>query len=113
MRSRLEAYWAAVLDAEGYDWEYEPRAFADTTGQYLPDFRVYIPSSRVGHFYVEVKPTKQAAVDCLDRVAIVWSSEPDVALVVAIGETDDDGGSEMLVGRRGKWTTRRVTKWAY
>jgi hypothetical protein len=40
MRSRLEASVAAFLDREDLPWTYEPSAFADERGQYLPDFRV-------------------------------------------------------------------------
>jgi hypothetical protein len=41
MRSRLEAKVAATLDATyPGEWEYEPRAFANEKGQYLPDLGV-------------------------------------------------------------------------
>src|SRR3712207_2492916 len=39
MKSRLEARAAQWLDsAPGVRWQYEPVAYADQTGQYLPDF---------------------------------------------------------------------------
>lgn len=40
MRSRLEAKVAAALDNHGFEWTYEPQAFATQSGQYLPDFVV-------------------------------------------------------------------------
>lgn len=42
MRSRLEARFARWIDGiPGITWEYEPRAFADGQGEYLPDFVTY------------------------------------------------------------------------
>ena len=40
MRSRLEAGFAAWLDGRFIKWHYEPCAFADERGQYLPDFEL-------------------------------------------------------------------------
>ena len=40
MRSRLEARYAAAMDYLGWEWIYEPGAFASQDGQYLPDFKV-------------------------------------------------------------------------
>lgn len=60
MRSRLEAGFAAWLDAEHFEWEYEPCAFATEDGQYLPDFRLrevsvtWVDAPQI--VYVEVKP---------------------------------------------------------
>lgn len=48
-RSRLEAKWAAVFDACGWPWEYEP---LDLDG-YIPDFLLRLPYGRIA---VEVKP---------------------------------------------------------
>lgn len=92
MRSRLEAGFAAWLDARGVEgWEYEPRAFASEAGQYLPDFRV--PRLRVSRFkshpaYIEVKPAhvfkqqdERHAIAI--RMAVIWESEPDAHLIVA------------------------------
>lgn len=49
MRSRLEARVAALFDAMGLDWKYEPRAYKSARGEYLPDFQVG------DHTFVEVK----------------------------------------------------------
>jgi predicted nuclease of restriction endonuclease-like RecB superfamily len=54
MRSRLEAQFAAqyadFLGSRG--WEYEPCAFADERGDYLPDFKLL---SLDGVTYVEIR----------------------------------------------------------
>lgn len=83
MRSRLEARVAAFLDRERIAWAYEPVAFGDERGQYLPDFRVdgmvRVP------LYVDVKgctPTDEELALTFDRMSIIWSSEPDVFLAV-------------------------------
>jgi hypothetical protein len=64
MRSRLEAGFAAWLDQNQFDWEYEPCAFASEDGQYLPDFRlnnVFATwSPKPVTFYVEIKPKHYA-----------------------------------------------------
>lgn len=86
MRSRLEARFAAELDRTGgVTWEYEPRAFADENGQYLPDFRVvqHDPPFRAP-IYVEVKPTVEMALRVLERVQIILSSEPECVLIVMV-----------------------------
>jgi len=77
MRSRLEATMAAQLDRAGWRWDYEPRAYASEEGQWLPDFEVTGPVVR--HF-LEVKPTKDAAVAAVDRVRVIFASEPDVTV---------------------------------
>ena len=73
MRSRLEARWAAELDAWGVEWLYEPRAYADENGQYLPDFEVHNEGKT---FFVEVKPTETAAEAAPSRIAPLFSSLP-------------------------------------
>jgi hypothetical protein len=81
MRSRLEASVAAELDRTlPGRWEYEPRAFADESGQYLPDFVVD------GSMYVEVKPTIELALRATERMQIIWSSEPEAILVIFISQ---------------------------
>lgn len=87
MRSRLEAHFAAALDrvADRSEWSYEPRAYADETGQYLPDFELC--DSR---FFVEVKPTREHALRVIDRVRVLFSSEPD-AMVVIVWPAADGG----------------------
>ena len=75
MRSRLEASFAASLDAEGDDWMYEPQCFASSKGQYLPEFMIRaLPDRPV--VYIEVKPTFEMAVESMDRMEIIWSSIP-------------------------------------
>ncbi len=83
MRSRLEAGYAAWLDQWGFNWEYEPRAFASDAGQYLPDFRLRdVPEARADgqagslDIYVEVKSAgAQVDMDALGRrMQIIESS---------------------------------------
>lgn len=85
MRSRLEARFAAYLDSVGMAWEYEPRAFANEYGQYLPDFQILSPTAEVP-CYIEVKPTVEMALKAMERMQIIWSSEPLAALIVATAE---------------------------
>ena len=86
MRSRLEARMAAHLDNAGEPWEYEPRAFANRSGQYLPDF--YLPPSQEfpAPIFLEVKPTLEQAEAALDRVSIILDSVPDAWLMVVAAE---------------------------
>ena len=86
MRSRLEAHAAAYFDRCGDQWEYEPHAFADETGQYLPDF-VLAGAEAHRPIYVEVKPMVAARSQwrphlCpqLQRMEVIWSSNPDAIL---------------------------------
>jgi hypothetical protein len=87
MRSRLEARYAARLGDPRY-WTYEPRAYADATGQYLPDFEL----GDVGHF-IEVKPTHELAWNAAKRARIIFSSVPDalVWIVWPRSASDEDG----------------------
>lgn len=91
MRSRTEARFAAFLDRVGIRWEYEPRAFASPHGQYLPDFELLLGTARP-RAYVDVKGViagqtpldRSATLDLLaGRMAIIWASEPQAALIVA------------------------------
>ncbi|MEO7173735.1 hypothetical protein [Flavobacterium sp.] len=84
MRSRLEADWAANMDAAGCEWAYEPLCFADETGQYLPDFRLNPNGTRP--WFLEVKgPYAANDVEAIQkRMEIVWSSEPTARLILAI-----------------------------
>jgi hypothetical protein len=101
MRSRLEADYARYLDQwlEG-PWQYEPRCFADERGQYLPDFQID-PQPRTGHpWYLEVKPAgfSVAKVDeVLDRMAIVWSSEPTATLELVLWRYQADAPPLRLI----------------
>jgi hypothetical protein len=87
MRSRLEARFAAILDADGFKWTYEPRAFADESGQYLPDFEVWMYGLTVPT-YIEVKPTFHLALKATARMEIIWSSEPEAILAVWLPDGD-------------------------
>lgn len=80
MRSRLEADFAASMDATGSRWEYEPRVYANALGQYLPDFVVHFRSGP--DMFVEVKPTEHHAWLAAERMEIIWSSVPDAELTV-------------------------------
>lgn len=90
MRSRLEAKAAAQFDAAGLTWQYEPWAFADETGQYLPDFLVDLSEPGLlvpRHVYVEVKPAPvfrdAARLERIRRrMEIIFSSEPESFLVI-------------------------------
>lgn len=69
---------AMQLDLHGEPWEYEPRAFANEYGQYLPDF-VLTDDPQI---YVEMKPTLAAGEAARCRMEIIWDSEPDAILQV-------------------------------
>lgn len=92
MKSRLEARFAAYLDSarvdwpwdagEDWPWTYEPMAFADETGQYLPDFLVDGGDQRL---YIEVRPPLQDGADrAAIQLQIILSSYPDAILAVAM-----------------------------
>lgn len=107
MRSRLEAGFAHWLDQVNFAWEYEPGAFGDGRGQYLPDFMLRdVPcmwTLSPATVYVEVKPWSKVS-RWLDndegdlteferemrRMAVIWSSEPDAVLVLATNSPDPD-----------------------
>lgn len=97
MRSRLESKFARYLDSMSVEFKYEPRAFSGKSGEYLPDFQlteVEVP------LFVEVKPTFRdiAAVERgMERMEIIWESEPDAALMMVFG---DVGFSLRTEGRR-------------
>jgi hypothetical protein len=83
MRSRLEARYAEWLHSYGLDWEYEPRCFASSGGQYLPDFLIrdvwFLSDKR--DVYVEVKPVMPTE-DIFERMSVIWASEPDALLAL-------------------------------
>jgi hypothetical protein len=89
MRSRLEGYFAAMLDGwPGVTWHYEPTCFAGPDGQWLADFRIIDH-----HFtdYAEVKPwpliRDLAGVDAiLTRMETAWLSDPYAGLVLFFAE---------------------------
>lgn len=88
MRSRLEAGFAAWLDGEGIDWEYEPSAFGSERGQYLPDFELlsvlvkkYFPGRQDRRVFVEIKPSRPTDELLSSLAGILWESEPRAYLV--------------------------------
>lgn len=86
MRSRLEARVAATLDRKDISWEYEPDCFADETGQYLPDFRVWYEASKA-RTYLEVKPANANVGAIQHRMEIVLATYPDAWLeLLACGD---------------------------
>jgi hypothetical protein len=103
MRSRLEAHFAAALDrvADRGEWSYEPRAYADETGQYLPDFELC--DSR--HF-VEVKPTRERALEAIDRARIVFASEPDAIVWIVWPVSTPDGDWRSIEVSSSGWHER-------
>lgn len=104
MRSRLEAQWAARFDVLCWDWEYEPRCFADATGQYLPDFRIACKAG-APPIYVEIKPPMggSALLEALRRMTIVWTSEPDAFLWLVRLDRSCPWGWTVNRGFEGQW----------
>jgi|SRR6185436_8372936 len=101
MRSRNEARFAQYLDSTGVDWVYEPRAYGGTNGDYLPDFQLF---ERGHSLFVELKrpmdPEDMAsAVElerAMERMEIIWQSEPDAALMLVTGD-------HAILGEAGHW----------
>jgi hypothetical protein len=92
MRSRLEARAAQFLDSiPGVGWAYEPVAYADETGQYLPDFEaiglVDCP------LLIEVKgaATRDEQLTILGAMRRIWSSLPEAGLAIWTGATIEEG----------------------
>lgn len=84
MRSRLEASYAAKLDKTEFEWVYEPRAYgAPGRQQYLPDFELRLPGMTLSA-YVEVKPTLELAYLAMERMTVIWDSEPRALLFVVV-----------------------------
>lgn len=105
MRSRLEAAYAASLHGLA-TWEYEPECFADETGQYLPDFRVWWGTE--DFTYVEIKPTPQQVGPAARRMDIILASHPDACLNVTIPTGTwpnvDFVSAAWRAGAGGRWT---------
>lgn len=100
MRSRLEAAYAAWLDEQRWTWEYEPRAFANESGQYLPDFKIHgvvdLLENREATAYLDVKPSfLDLDLEALFvKMEVIWDSEPDAILLVqARPDTEMSSGS--------------------
>lgn len=89
MRSRLEARFAAALDELGVRWEYEPNAFASSSGQYLPDFK--IPTDDDWNTYIEVKPylsmdqpgDRTDPLDIFRQMHVIHQSDDRARLAIA------------------------------
>lgn len=93
MRSRLEARVAAWLtDEVGVDWEYEPRAFASGSVQYLPDFLIKSVRNSRGesvNFYLDVKGTLPQGDEFdrfIERLAVIHVSDPTAVVGFATGQ---------------------------
>lgn len=98
MRSRLEADFAAFLDRNGAEWQYEPTCFAGPDGQWLPDFCVLSGESLI---YFEVKPESlgRDQIDpTLERMAVAWLTDPAAILQLVIWSFGDPLRSRTLMG---------------
>lgn len=101
MRSRLEADFAAFLDRNTPDWDYEPICFAGPDGQWLPDFRV---THNGQHIYFEIKPRalledEGADLDpLLEQMSVMWLTEPDAILQLTFWTYGEPQGSYTFFG---------------
>lgn len=93
MRSRLEAGFAQILDAQNYrtEWQYEPRCYADTSGQYLPDFRFRLDNGEP--CYAETKHESilnggRPLDEALRKLRIIHASDPVTLFLAALGYRD-------------------------
>lgn len=84
MRSRLEASFAAWLDQREFTWRYEPRCFASSDGQYLPDFQLITLKGRPinAEAFFEVKPPNADMAAALDLMHIIRATHPNADLHV-------------------------------
>lgn len=94
MRSRTEAQFAAFLDSIGWQWTYEPRAYAGPgRQQYLPDFLV---GTRLA---IEIKGTVKDELEIvriLNRMETIRDSIPNVFTAVIVA--DPPWGSHHVIG---------------
>lgn len=91
MRSRLEALFAAELDALGAEWVYEPRAYAGDGGQYLPDFQILTSPQQQPYtrpYFIEVRPTVEGAFRAMPQMQVILESLPDAILHVVVWPDD-------------------------
>ena len=106
MRSRLEARWAAYFDAVEPYWKYEPNAFANEKGQYLPDFLVSYKDPAISGVpfpdaYYEVKGVVPSNLDAvMERMEIIFDSDSEAALFLVIGVPQDDIWFDGWIGRK-------------
>jgi hypothetical protein len=98
MKSRLEARAAQFLDSmPGVRWAYEPVAYADQTGQYLPDFEA------TGLLEVPVLIEVKGAAGSQEQAKIglamrrIWSSVPTAALALWTGAVIEEGAPFTMV----------------
>lgn len=114
MRSRLEARFAAKLDEWRAQWTYEPLAYANAHGQYLPDFRLAPVlgddgSIEVPPAFIEVRPTWERGFLALTSMQIIWDSEPSALLLITVPE------SPMVMVASGKhrhWHVEHMDVWS-
>jgi hypothetical protein len=106
MRSRLEAAFAAHLDAMGVRWRYEPRIYGPSGEGYLPDFEIIRADGSV--CFVEVKPTRAEVRAAAKRMEIVWKDEPRAVLMVACAQ-----GCEFYVAAGGSHWASFVERWRH
>lgn len=104
MRSRLEARYAAMLEANRVDWTYEPRAFANAHGIYLPDF--VVPGDPT--VFIEVRPTVERAMLAFDRMPIIWDSQPEAYLAIVV---PDVPFTFMASSRTRRWEPIPTVPW--
>lgn len=104
MRSRLEALYAAGFDYDGLDWDYEPMAFADETGQYLPDFVLRAKGFLNEYWEVKGLLDRDDLPIVQRRMEIIWTSEPDATLVLVVGSYDDS--LQWIVAPGGSWVSQ-------
>lgn len=88
-RSRLEADWAATLDARGVPWDYEPEGYQLSDGTwYSPDF--WLPSARA---WLEVKGSHML------RVTKVYQFAADLWAESGATSTYDAEAPMVLIGQ--------------
>jgi hypothetical protein len=130
MRSRLEAGFAAHLDAHGghqvrggrgqaadaqegtsaFTWRYEPAAYANRHGQYLPDFQIEIdaPNEAGRLAFVEVKPTNAEALGAHVRMRIILDTHPHAELWTASPVKGTEWGDDTYRPELATWRIDRV-----
>lgn len=75
-RSRLEARYAVMFDALGFEWQYEPEGFdLGEMGHYLPDF--FLPKLNV---WIEIKGGKATGVE-LAKCGALFAGKTGEAVV--------------------------------
>lgn len=78
-RSRLEARWAVVFDALGWEWTYEIEGYELRGGRYLPDFHIRLPEGMVRWW--EIKPPRESQPPAAAVLELRW-----LDLVAATGQ---------------------------